>query len=170
MPLSPARCSGTMPQPSLGPLPSHTHNSTKLTRFLSYTQADLSGIFNWNVKQLFVYISATYATQSNTFNEVVIWDKVITGVEHARLRLNEQYNKYPLVDQRTELRGMPISLSISWDIMPITGMLLRRNRTAARFLLPTQYCADNDCVVSPLATEDAATAATVDGGRAAREL
>ena len=27
--------------------------------------ADLSGVFNWNVKQLFVYISATYKTQTN---------------------------------------------------------------------------------------------------------
>uniref|UniRef100_A0A6I8PWZ5 Signal peptidase complex subunit 3 n=1 Tax=Xenopus tropicalis TaxID=8364 RepID=A0A6I8PWZ5_XENTR len=39
--------------------------------------ADLQPIFDWNVKQLFIYLSAEYATRSNTLNQVVLWDKII---------------------------------------------------------------------------------------------
>ena len=170
MPLSPARCSGTMPQPSLGPLPSHTHNCTKLTRFHSYTQADLSGIFNWNVKQLFVYISATYATQSNTFNEVVIWDKVVTSADAAKLVLTEQYNKYPLVDQKAGLRDTPITLSLFWDIMPITGLIKRGHKKVTRVRLPSVYCREtpnqieDECDFSLLPLEEVDRDSKVGGG------
>lgn len=109
---------------------------------LSPPRADLSGIFNWNVKQLFVYISATYATKSNSFNEVVIWDKVVTSADAAKLVLTEQYNKYPLVDQRADLRDTPITLSIFWDIMPITGILKRSSKKMTRVRLPGAYCRD----------------------------
>ena len=105
-------------------------------------RADLSGVFNWNVKQLFVYISATYATKSNSFNEVVIWDKVVTSPDAAKLVLTEQYNKYPLVDQRADLRDTPITLSIFWDIMPITGILKRSSKKMTRVRLPGAYCRD----------------------------
>jgi hypothetical protein len=110
---------------------------------------DLTGVFNWNVKQLFVYISATYATKSNSFNEVVIWDKVISSAEDAKLLMTEQYNKYPLVDQKADLRDTPITLSLFWDVMPITGILKRSSRRMTRVRLPAIYCRD-----TPNPTED----------------
>jgi len=33
-------------------------------------QTDLSGLFNWNVKQLFLYLTAEYKTESNELNQV----------------------------------------------------------------------------------------------------
>ena len=100
----------------------------------------MTGVFNWNVKQLFVYISATYSTPTNGFNEVVIWDQVITSVEKAKIKLVDELVKYPLVDQQVELRDRPISLGIFWDIMPITGILKRSNKIMAKVRLPKQYC------------------------------
>jgi len=40
-------------------------------------QADMSPVFNWNVKQLFVYLVAEYSTMKNVVNQVVLWDKII---------------------------------------------------------------------------------------------
>jgi len=43
--------------------------------------ADFSSLFNWNTKQLFVYVSASWpnATSTELVNEAVIWDTIITN-------------------------------------------------------------------------------------------
>ncbi|PQE28562.1 signal peptidase subunit protein [Rutstroemia sp. NJR-2017a WRK4] len=45
--------------------------------------ADLSSLFNWNTKQVFVYVSASWPSNSSTpeirDNEAVIWDTIITN-------------------------------------------------------------------------------------------
>lgn len=33
-------------------------------------QTDLGGLFNWNVKQLFLYLTAEYETENNELNQV----------------------------------------------------------------------------------------------------
>ena len=39
--------------------------------FLTFDlQADLTPLFNWNVKQLFLYLSAEYETPKNSVNQV----------------------------------------------------------------------------------------------------
>ena len=43
--------------------------------------ADLSPVFNWNVKQLFVYVTAEYKSKTNELNQVVIWDKIVLDKE-----------------------------------------------------------------------------------------
>jgi hypothetical protein len=101
-------------------------------------------VFNWNVKQLFVYVSASYSTQRNGTNEVVVWDKVVNSSSAAVLKYVNEFNKYPLVDRRQELRNAQITLSLSWDIMPITGLLSRRSRQFALLQLPRSYCLDRE--------------------------
>lgn len=101
-------------------------------------------MFNWNVKQLFVYVSASYPTVRNGTNEVVVWDKVVNNTKDAVLRYVNEFNKYPLVDRKQELRGTQITLSLSWDIMPITGLLWRRSRPFALLQLPRAYCLDRE--------------------------
>ena len=39
---------------------------------VSIFQADLNPLFNWNVKQLFLYLTAEYQTPSNELNQVVL--------------------------------------------------------------------------------------------------
>ena len=36
-------------------------------------QADLNPLFNWNVKQLFLYLTAEYETPNNKLNQVLNW-------------------------------------------------------------------------------------------------
>jgi len=65
-------------------------------------------------------------------------------VDKAKLKLVDELVKYPLVDQHVELRERPISLSIFWDIMPITGILKRSSKLMTRVRLPKQYCRQTD--------------------------
>ena len=54
--------------------------------FLTFDlQADLTPLFNWNVKQLFLYLTAEYETPANVVNQVVLWDKIIQRGENAVL-------------------------------------------------------------------------------------
>ena len=101
-------------------------------------------MFNWNVKQLFVYVSASYATKNNGTNEVVVWDRVVNSSALANLHVANEFNKYPLVDKRQELRGANVTLSLCWDIMPITGLLKKHSRPFALLQLPSEYCLDRE--------------------------
>ena len=59
-----------------------------------YYQADLSPLFNWNVKQLFLYLTAEYETKTNKVNQVVLWDKIIQRGENAVLDYRSMNTKY----------------------------------------------------------------------------
>ena len=41
--------------------------------------ADLSSLFTWNTKQLFVYVTAEWPSAANETNKAVIWDSIITS-------------------------------------------------------------------------------------------
>ncbi|KAG8188281.1 hypothetical protein JTE90_012114 [Oedothorax gibbosus] len=87
-------------------------------------QADLSHLFNWNVKQLFLYLTAEYATESNQINQVVLWDKIIRRGENTTLDYKRMNSKYYFWDDGNGLRGNKnVSLRLSWNIIPNAGSL-----------------------------------------------
>lgn len=103
--------------------------------------ADLSSEFNWNVKQLFVYVMADFKSASNSRNQVVIWDKIVQTKEIAALlQFENEGIKYFLADQFDELRGANVTLSLNWDIMPVCGRLfVHSSDTKTTFTLPDTY-------------------------------
>lgn len=108
--------------------------------------ADMNPAFHWNIKQLFVYVVATYATPTNPKNQIVLWDRIIESTDDPQSKkiLNEKnvFVKYGLVDQGAELRGTEIELSLMWDHMPLTGVLYmgeQKAGTASKFSLPMEY-------------------------------
>jgi len=50
--------------------------AVRLTLYLSGDEADLNPLFNWNVTQLFLYLTAEYQTPNNKLSQVVLWDKM----------------------------------------------------------------------------------------------
>lgn len=40
-------------------------------------EADFGPAFDWNTKQLFLYLTAHYHTKNNVVNQVVLWDKIL---------------------------------------------------------------------------------------------
>ena len=115
-------------------------------------KADMNPAFHWNIKQLFVYIVATYSTSTNPRNTIVLWDRIIEGIDERKI-INETDTliKYGLVDQGAELRGVDVELSLVWDHMPLTGALYtsaaankeeeeeESSSRRSKFTLPMEY-------------------------------
>ncbi|CAM0140187.1 Signal peptidase complex subunit 3 [Umbelopsis sp. WA50703] len=100
--------------------------------------ADLSDLFNWNTKQLFVSVVAEYETKTHNKNQVVIWDKIIRNKESAKLSLRNVPNKYALIDFGQKWRKQQARLSLHWDVTPWVGtfQMGSSNTSAAVFTFP----------------------------------
>ncbi|KAK1791934.1 hypothetical protein P4O66_013192 [Electrophorus voltai] len=84
----------------------------------------LEPIFDWNVKQLFLYLSAEYATRSNVLNQVVLWDKILLRGENTRLELKDMKSKYFFFDDGNGLRANKnVTLTLAWNVVPNAGIL-----------------------------------------------
>ncbi|EAT47974.1 AAEL000947-PA [Aedes aegypti] len=93
--------------------------------FLTFDlSTDLNGLFNWNVKQLFLYLTAEYKTEQNELNQVVLWDKIILRGENANLDFKNMNTKYYFWDDGNGLKGhQNVTLTLSWNIIPNAGLL-----------------------------------------------
>ena len=105
------------------------------------TSFDLSSVYNWNVKQIFVFLVAEYESPSNRRNEVVVWDHVAQTPRDAVVAAQAQYNKYSLLDQFAELRGRAVTFKLKWDTMPMSGSLHLADvpRGSFELRLPPKY-------------------------------
>uniref|UniRef100_A0A8C9G5M2 Signal peptidase complex subunit 3 n=1 Tax=Pavo cristatus TaxID=9049 RepID=A0A8C9G5M2_PAVCR len=84
----------------------------------------LQSIFDWNVKQLFLYLSAEYSTKNNALNQVVLWDKIILRGDNPRLFLKDMKSKYFFFDDGNGLKGnRNVTLTLSWNVVPNAGLL-----------------------------------------------
>ncbi|KZT63685.1 signal peptidase 22 kDa subunit [Daedalea quercina L-15889] len=85
--------------------------------------ADLSPLFHWNTKQLFLYVSAEYTDQQGTANEVVIWDRIVRRKDDANID-STFMNKYHLKDMSTTFRNVPPAhYTLKYNVMPYVGLL-----------------------------------------------
>eukprot|EP01087_Luapelamoeba_hula_P020741 TRINITY_DN7130_c0_g1_i1.p1 TRINITY_DN7130_c0_g1~~TRINITY_DN7130_c0_g1_i1.p1 ORF type:complete len:180 (+),score=25.77 TRINITY_DN7130_c0_g1_i1:98-637(+) len=103
--------------------------------------ADLRSLFNWNTKQLFVFITAEYETPRNKINQVVLWDRIIETEEEAIFDLTTERIEYAFLDQGPDLRGRKVTFSLNWDVNPIVGKLGLSQHTANStvFVFPKSY-------------------------------
>ncbi|XP_066968270.1 signal peptidase complex subunit 3 [Macrobrachium rosenbergii] len=102
---------------------------------------DLSKLFNWNTKELFLYLTAEYETQNNKINQVVLWDKIILRGENPQVDLKNQHLKYYFWDDGNGLLGhRNVSLYLSWNIIPIAGTLpLWSGQGSYKLAFPSDY-------------------------------
>lgn len=104
-------------------------------------QADLTNIFNWNVKELFLYLTAEYKTRSNIINQVVLWDKIIERGDNAKLDYRSMNTKYYFWDDGHGLKGNEnVTLSLSWNVIPNAGTLPKIQGVGShKFTFPDEY-------------------------------
>ncbi|CAN8006490.1 unnamed protein product [Ixodes hexagonus] len=104
-------------------------------------KANLTELFNWNVKQLFLYLTAEYETEKNVLNQVVLWDKIIRRGEEAMLDFKSLHTKYYFWDDGHGLKGNKnVTLTLSWNIIPNAGSLPNILGTGAHsFAFPAEY-------------------------------
>jgi len=104
-------------------------------------KGDLTDLFNWNVKQLFIYLSAEYKTKDHAVNQVVLWDKIIRRGQDAKLNLQNLNTKYYFWDFGQGLLGNEnVTLTLNWNVIPNAGRLDKAVGTGSHaFSFPTTY-------------------------------
>ncbi|XXQ35021.1 Signal peptidase complex subunit 3 [Plasmodiophora brassicae] len=84
---------------------------------------DFTRMFHWNVKQLFVYVLASYTSPTGVDNNVVIWDQIIPRIGRHDVHIDWQTPEYKLYDVLSELSEANLTLSVNWDVMPSVGLI-----------------------------------------------
>ncbi|KAG5450798.1 Signal peptidase complex subunit 3 [Clonorchis sinensis] len=104
-------------------------------------ESSLDHLFNWNVKQLFVYLTAEYQTPENRANEVVLWDKIILRGSQANLMYRNMNSKYYFWDDGHGLRGnQNVTLKLYVNTIPNVGLLSFLTTTGSfTFSFPSTY-------------------------------
>ncbi|KAK9451635.1 signal peptidase [Limtongia smithiae] len=98
--------------------------------------ADLTPLFNWNTKQIFVYLAATYPGRPYA-NKVVLWDAIITDRENAILSLKNETADYAVYDVTGKFNERSASLSLEWNVQPYVGLLtLGKSKERSKFTFP----------------------------------
>ncbi|GBE80519.1 signal peptidase subunit [Sparassis latifolia] len=103
--------------------------------------ADLTPLFNWNTKQLFMYVSAEYTNKQGVANEVVIWDRIVRRKEDAHIAIAGR-NKYIFREMSTSFRNVPpANYTLKYNIMPYVGLLTygEAGRTLEPVAFPEQH-------------------------------
>ncbi|KAH8830775.1 signal peptidase subunit [Flagelloscypha sp. PMI_526] len=84
---------------------------------------DLSSLFHWNTKQLFVYLEAEYENTNGISNNVVIWDKIIQRKQDSKLQVVGK-NKYTFREPSKSFKNLePAHYSLKYNVMPYVGLL-----------------------------------------------
>ncbi|XP_054154904.1 signal peptidase complex subunit 3-like [Oppia nitens] len=93
--------------------------------FISFNlDADFGPAFDWNTKQLFLYLTAHYKTGNNVLNQVVLWDHIIQRGEPTKVQLKNQHTKYYFWDDGNGLKGNNnVTLTLSMNVIPNSGLL-----------------------------------------------
>ena len=87
-------------------------------------EADFTKAFDWNTKQLFLYLTAHYKTPANAINQVVLWDHILLRQPEAKLSLKNHNVKYYFWDDGHGLKNNPnVTLTLSMNVIPNAGML-----------------------------------------------
>ncbi|KAJ7087401.1 signal peptidase 22kDa subunit [Mycena crocata] len=84
--------------------------------------ADLSPLFNWNTKQLFLYLDAEYTNSKGVQNAVVIWDRIVRRKSDAKIHV-EGRQKYSFRDL-SGFRDASATYTLRYNLMPHVGALV----------------------------------------------
>ncbi|CAD2086319.1 signal peptidase complex subunit 3, putative [Plasmodium vinckei lentum] len=103
---------------------------------LSY---DMTKAFNWNLKQLFVYVLVTYETPEKAENEVIIQDYIINSPDHATRADKNFITKYSLKDYYNGLRNNLINVQVCYKYMPIIGISRTYHGAKTSYMMPDEY-------------------------------
>jgi len=107
-------------------------------------KANLTNLFDWNCKQVFLFVEASYQTKESGRSRVMVYDAILTSKENAIIRAESIFSEYDIEDFDAQLRGSNVTLKIGWDVMPYIGLMgkashLGVSRESTHFLLPKKY-------------------------------
>lgn len=89
--------------------------------------ADLTPLFNWNTKQVFVYLTAKYngteKAKGHTVNEITLWDRILKDSDDAKINLQHAKGKYSVWDLEDQLSHKDLEFELHWNVQPWIGIM-----------------------------------------------
>ncbi|GME76116.1 hypothetical protein B5S28_g310 [[Candida] boidinii] len=107
-------------------------NPAENVRIAFNLNTDLSPLFNWNTKQVFIYLTAEYegkelkqkSIDEKTENQVVFWDKIITDKKDAIINDERLKSKYSVWDIDHKFENKTAEIKLHYNIQPWVGPLI----------------------------------------------
>ncbi|CAH7666481.1 signal peptidase complex subunit 3 [Phakopsora pachyrhizi] len=87
-------------------------------------EADLRPLFNYNTKQIFVFLSAKFGTDNFPNNEVILWDRIIKSSKDAKINLTGAKNKYAFKHIGGSFKNSNATYILHYNLMPKVGALI----------------------------------------------
>lgn len=108
-------------------------NQKESVRALFDLEADLSPLFNYNTKQVFVYLTAEYngTKNANSNSKVTFWDSILTDESMAKLSLSGEKSKYNVWDLESKLSDKDLIWKLNWNVQPYVGLLINGETTGS---------------------------------------
>ncbi|GJJ06183.1 hypothetical protein Clacol_000372 [Clathrus columnatus] len=87
-------------------------------------EGDLTSLFDYNTKQLFLYLTAEYYNAQGVKNNVVLWDRIIRRKKDAKLRLKGIKPKYRFREiSKSFTDASAANFTLNYNSMPWVGLL-----------------------------------------------
>jgi hypothetical protein len=88
-------------------------------------KANLTDVYNWNVKLIYAYIEIDYFSPER--NQVIVWDAIIWRDQFTPTVLNHRKNKgkYMVKTKAHDLLGTKAKATFKWEVVPITGFVYK---------------------------------------------
>ncbi|CAG9536345.1 unnamed protein product [Cercopithifilaria johnstoni] len=104
-------------------------------------KVDVAPIFNWNVKEIFMFLVAEYSTPKTPLNQIVLWDKVLRRGEWSKIHEESITPKYYFMDDGTNLLSHKnVTLVLRWNVVPNAGYLaMAQGEGQYRVEFPSNY-------------------------------
>ena len=101
--------------------------------------ADLTDVYNWNIKLIFLYIEIDYFSPAR--NQVIIWDKIIWRDQASKVILDIKKNKgkYMIKTKAHDLIGRNATATLKWEVVPITGFVYKMHSQPLDFKFLDKY-------------------------------
>ena len=84
---------------------------------------------NWNLKQMFIFLDATFEGQYGN-NTQIVWDRIVKRDDYSlpsTISITRQNLKYPIRDVYKQLANKDIKIRLWIEFMPIFGVITRVN-------------------------------------------
>jgi len=103
--------------------PKYSRESQQIAHISFDYDADLTPLFHWNTKQVFLYLSGEYTNKQGTQNEVVFWDKIVRRKRDAQIHIRGK-NKYVFKDiNKSFHNASALTYTMRYNVMPWVGPL-----------------------------------------------
>ncbi len=99
---------------------------------------DLTGVYNWNVKLIFVYLEIDYDSPNR--NQVIVWDKIIWRDQFSQIKVDAKgKGKYMIKTKSHDLVNTGATARLRWEVVPIAGFVYKMQSEPIKFRFLEKY-------------------------------